>query len=175
MIHLRGHAGGVWTLQCVNLFDDPALDASWTATDVAFMANGIKDFFANSDLRWRLHGGAMGATARVMESVAGSQSDDLPTVPVSPAGLALVAGDASAALTWDAPDLLGVPVITDYETRHRVTGADAWGGWTSTGSILQAAALAMLVNDTEYEVQVRGVSWVGNGDPSQSAYVTPEV
>ena len=94
------------------------------------------------------------------------------TVPGAPTGVAGIAGDSSAALSWAAPASDGGSPITGY----RIT---PYIGATPQTPILTGSANTMynvtgLTNGTAYTFRVAAINAVGTGsDSTPSAAVTP--
>ena len=91
--------------------------------------------------------------------------------PVVPAGpptdVTVVAGDASATVSWSAPSSAGSFPITHYQ----VTSAPAGGMCLTTGL---SCVVSRLANDTSYTFTVRALTGAGWGVPSAaSPAVTP--
>ena len=91
---------------------------------------------------------------------------EAPGVPAAPT----VASDGvtSVTVTWSPPANTGPP-ITDYDYRHRVkTPAGSWTEVTSTAITETIATIASLMENTEYEVQVRATNAEGTSDWSEA-------
>ena len=78
----------------------------------------------------------------------------------------------SLMVTWKAPDNDGRPEITHYDLRYRTsrTGTGGWmdGPQDQTGT---SATIGSLVQDTEYQVQVRASNADGDGPWSETGTV----
>ena len=96
------------------------------------------------------------------------------TVPGPPRNFTIVAGDAKAALTWDAPTTAGT-TITHYQYRHAagasVPTATAWQSTTS--GFVTTAGITGLTNSTAYAFEVRAVNAIGNSTAA-TASGTPQ-
>ena len=92
------------------------------------------------------------------------------SVPGKPDPPTVTAGQGSLGVTWAAPDSDGGSDIIAYDLRHRIPGA----GWTisqdvwATGGGSLSATIINLNPGQEYEVQVRAVNVIGEGDWSFS-------
>ena len=105
---------------------------------------------------------------------------DADTVPGAPRNLAAYAGNASATLTWDAPESPGNTPITKYQYRSGtvMTGDTTltWGAWTDFSGgdgDTRRGDVSGLTNDTTYTFEVQAVNGAGNGPASNQAEVTP--
>ena len=78
-------------------------------------------------------------------------------------------------VSWTAPDVTGMPPITDYDVQYRVqaTPANAWTSHAFTGTGL-TTTLTGLTGGRTYEVQVRAVNDEGRGAWSPSGAGTTE-
>ena len=84
--------------------------------------------------------------------------------------LTVTPGNASLDVAWVAPSAGDQP-ITHYDLQYR---AGTSGDWTLVEDItLTSYTITGLTNDTSYQVQVRAVSEVGDGDWSETATGTP--
>ena len=92
------------------------------------------------------------------------------TVPSAPATPVLAAGNAQLTATWTAPNN-GGSAITEYELQYREVGG-AWSAPMSAGTSTNYTITGLTNGDT-YDVQVRAVNTVGNGNWSTSATETP--
>lgn len=100
----------------------------------------------------------------------------LSTVPGSPTiSSAELEGDTGVLVSWSAPASDGGATITDYEDRHKVSGATEEGDWTSAGADL-SEPISGLVPGTGYTVEVRAKNSVGYSVASASyAFSVPAV
>lgn len=96
-----------------------------------------------------------------------------PTVPGTPSGVTASPGNASASVTWTAPDDGGSP-ITSY-TVTPYTGGTAQPATTVTGNPpATSATVTGLTNSTSYTFTVTATNAVGTGPASSpSNAVTP--
>ena len=102
---------------------------------------------------------------------------EAPGVPVAPTVAS--AGVTSVTVSWAAPVNAGPP-ITDYDYQYRVkTTAGAWTEVTGTPITALSATIASLIENTEYDVQVRATNdegtsgWSGSGNGSTDANAAP--
>ena len=90
------------------------------------------------------------------------------SVPGKPDPPTVTTGTGSLGVTWAAPDDDGGSDITAYDLQYRIAGA----GWTIIQDAWTAGALAATISNLnpghEYEVQVRAVNVIGDGDWSFS-------
>ena len=97
-------------------------------------------------------------------------------VPSKPTGLSASPGDTEVALSWTAPSHVGASAITGYKVRHRTpAGSGVWQSWTATGGTATGYTVASLINNTEYEFQVRAVNTQGDGVESAMVRATPSL
>ena len=90
------------------------------------------------------------------------------TVPGAPRDVAAVPGNASAVVTWDAPESDGGSAITGY----KVTSTPA-GEPVLVGADAREATVAGLTNGTAYTFTVEAINAKGTGAPATSPSVTP--
>ena len=91
---------------------------------------------------------------------------EAPGVPAAPTVVST--GVSSVTVSWTGPVNAG-PTITDYDYQYRVkTTAGAWTKVTNTPITALSATIAQLVENTEYEVQVRAANAEGTSDWSES-------
>ena len=64
IISLAGHSGGIWTLQQLHPEQVAGVDV-WIDSDVTFDKNDVKSEVLSNAFEYRLHGGAIGATAYI--------------------------------------------------------------------------------------------------------------
>ena len=88
--------------------------------------------------------------------------------PSAPSALTVTAGDGQLVVSWQAPADDGA-AIDDYEVEHRREG----GSWERQTSTATTVTITGLDNGTAYEVRVRALNSVGDGDWSDSATGTP--
>ena len=89
-------------------------------------------------------------------------------VPDAPENLSVTQGDGALQLTWTTPENDGGAPIEDYEV-----SVDGGLTFAPTGNTTPNATIAGLINGSTYDVQVRAVSTVGPGDPSDTITITP--
>ena len=77
----------------------------------------------------------------------------------------------SLTVSWMAPDST-VFEIVDYDLQYRAGSAGGFADWVHDGTATQAT-ITGLAEDTEYQVRVRAVSEVGEGDWSATATARP--
>ena len=77
--------------------------------------------------------------------------------PSAPTGLAVVAGDQSATLTWGAPADDGGSPIRSYQYRYQAAGG-TYTSWRTAqgGANATTAEITGLSNGTTYNFEVRG-------------------
>lgn len=80
---------------------------------------------------------------------------EAPDPPEAPTGTSVVAGQTSVVVSW-TPGATESP-ITGWE--YRVDN----GSWTSTGSTGTSVTITGLMPNTQYEIDIRGISDGGNG------------
>ena len=115
-----------------------------------------------------------GGTDTIAVTVAVTDEDEPPLAPAAP-GVAKVRGSVmSLKVSWRAPDNAGRPAIAHYDLRYRTsrTGTGGWmdGPQDQTGT---SAMIENLVENTEYQVQVRAANAEGDGAWSASRSGTP--
>lgn len=101
-----------------------------------------------------------------------------PTAPTAPLAVAVVSGDASATVTWQAPASDGHSEITSY----RVTATPVVTGGKSKQAVPvvvetteTAATLTGLRNGVDYTVVVTATNEFGTSEASESATASPRV
>lgn len=96
-----------------------------------------------------------------------------PTAPSAPSGVAAVAGDGSAQVSWSAPNDGGSPITSYTVTPYQ--GGVAQNPTTVTGTPPAASAtVSGLTNDTSYTFTVTAANAIGASAASaQSNAVTP--
>ena len=103
--------------------------------------------------------GARAKTADQTITVTVTDMDgEAPGAPSTPT--VATASLSSVTVTWAAPENAGPP-ITDYDYRYRVKLPP--GSWTEVTITTLSATITGLVEDTEYEVQVRATNAEGTG------------
>ena len=124
-----------------------------------------------------------GADARVKtadQTITVTVTDVEGEAPGAPAAPTVAsAGVSSVAVSWTVPANAGPPV-TDYDYRHRVkTPTGTWTEVTNTAITALSATITSLMENTEYEVQVRATNaegtsgWSDSGNGSTDANVAP--
>ncbi|WP_459645789.1 fibronectin type III domain-containing protein [Kineococcus sp. NUM-3379] len=132
--------------------------------------------------------GLANGTAYTFEVLARNALGDAPpsgrSVPVTPAAPvtgpgapvpgAVVAGDATATLTWSAPASDGGSPLTGYVARAYEAGSDVPSLSAEVDAAATGATFAGLVNGTAYSFDVLARNAAGSGVPSRrSASVIP--
>ena len=93
--------------------------------------------------------------------------------PEAPAALVVSSASAtSLTVAWIAPANAGPPIV-DYDYRYRATSQGPWIEVTNTTITALSATIAGLVEDTEYEVQVRATNDEGTSGWSDPGTGTP--
>ena len=103
-----------------------------------------------------------------------TDEEEPPRAPAAP-GVAKVRGSVtSLKVSWRAPDNAGRPAIAHYDLRYRAGATGRWrnGPQGETGT---SATIAGLVQNTEYQVQVRAANADGDGAWSAFGRGTPGV
>ena len=106
---------------------------------------------------------------------------DEPTTfaPWTPSITNVTRGDRTLAVVWSAPLVTGGPPITAYDVRYIETTADETmeSNWTVRDNAWRSGDLryviTSLTNATEYDVQMRAVNSVGDGEWSDTETGTP--
>ena len=139
-----------------------------TTTTVTGLTNGTAYTFTVT----ATNGLGTGPASSASEPVVPAAPD---AAPGAPTGVAAAAGDASALVTWTAPDDGGDP-ITGYTVTPWV-GTTAQTSTTVTGSPpATSTTITGLTNGTAYTFTVRATNGIGTGPSSAaSAAVTPAV
>ena len=86
--------------------------------------------------------------------------------PGAPAAPTVTAGVGDLTVTWTAPADVGGSAITGYDVRHKLSSAsDIAANWTVAANIGNdlSHTISSLMNDTQYDVQVRAVNDEGDG------------
>ena len=111
-----------------------------------------------------------GKDARVMtadQTITVTVMDDDTEAPGAPDAPSVSPASAtSLTVTWLAPDNAG-PEITDYDMQYRAGTSAPWSDGSHIGTAL-TAILTGLLEDTEYDVQVRATNAEGTGGWSAS-------
>ena len=97
--------------------------------------------------------------------------NERPDRPAKPTVTATTGVPTSVDVSWTAPGLNGGPEIVGYRVRHRTGG----GVWSESGDLGTGTthAIAGLLADTVYEVQVRALNGELDSDWSESGYGPP--
>ena len=114
--------------------------------------------------------GARVKTADQTITVTVTDRDEAPSVPVEP--FVSSASVTSVTASWIAPANAGPPIV-DYDYRYRATSQGPWTEVTNTTITALSVTIAGLVEDTEYEVQVRATNAEGTSGWSASGTGTP--
>ena len=115
-----------------------------------------------------------GGTDTIAVTVGVTDEDEPPLAPAAP-GVAKVRGSVtSLKVSWRAPDNAGRPAIAHYDLRYRAGETGRWrnGPQGETGT---SATIGNLVENTEYQVQVRAANAEGDGAWSAPGDGTPGV
>ena len=154
---------GAYTGNAVNALttvaqNDDSGGGTWSRVAIA-MTSGNTYYFAIDG-----YGGKTGLTALNWEY---TRAPD-PAVPTAPRNVRGSAGNASAAIYWEAPLNDGARSIT----RYTVTSSPGAKQCTSSGSL--TCTVVGLTNDTDYTFTVTATNAIGTSESSaQSAPVTP--
>ena len=83
-------------------------------------------------------------------------------------------GDGEVTLSWEPPPASPAREVRRYEYRVAVQGA--WGPWIRANVVLGSPELVVsnLVNGVEYSFEVRALSDIGAGKPSNAVAATPQ-
>ena len=108
--------------------------------------------------------GSLSDTVNVTITV--TDVDEPPRRPAAPTVQATSPTELS--VTWQAPDGVGRPAISDYDYRYQEPGATGWTEITDTSITTTSATISGLTANTTYEVQVRANNDEGPGDWSDS-------
>ncbi len=114
--------------------------------------------------------GARALTAEQEFTITVKDVDESPAKPDAPTVAA--AGSGELSVSWSAPGNTG-PAISGYKLRHSTDGS-TWTEVDPDPVPSTSHTLTSLVNDTEYQVQVRASNDEGEGDWSDSATGTPQ-
>ena len=103
-----------------------------------------------------------GGTDTVTVTITVTDVDEPPGQPAAPSVSATAGSTTSLDVTWTAPTNTG-PAIASYDLQYRAgtSGSFTAGPQNVTGT---SAAIASLMADTSYEVQVRATNAEGDGD-----------
>ena len=98
-----------------------------------------------------------GGSDRIAVTITVNDVDEPPPAPDAPT----VTGDGETRVVeWDAPDTTGIPDITGYNVRYRVTGATT--AWSTAGVSVDvadsSATITGLAANTDYDVEVQSVN-----------------
>ena len=64
IISLAGHSGGIWTVQQLHPEQVNGVDV-WIDSDITFDKNDVKSGVFSNSFEYRVHGGAVGASAYI--------------------------------------------------------------------------------------------------------------
>lgn len=98
-----------------------------------------------------------------------------PIAPSTPRDLVVVAGNASAALTWTAPTTDNGSSVTDYLVEFSSNSGTSWSTFSDGVSISTSATVTGLTNATSYSFRVKAVSGAGTSDASNVVTTTPGI
>ena len=85
------------------------------------------------------------------------------STPGTPSGLAVIAGNGQASLSWTAPASTGGSAITDYAIQYNINGGSSWSTFSHTASASPSAVVSGLNNGVTYTFRVTAVNGVGPG------------
>jgi hypothetical protein len=88
--------------------------------------------------------------------------------PGAPTGLAAVAGDGQAWLSWTAPASSGGSAITDYLVQYSADGGENWFALDDGVAPTTSVTVTSLTNGTSYLFRVAAVNAVGTGPWSEA-------
>jgi titin len=98
------------------------------------------------------------------------------TLPGAPTSVVGTYGDASVALTWNAPASNGGASITDYDVQVSSTNGASWISFAHSASADRSITVTGLTNGTSYIFRLAATTSVGTGSYSAaSTAVTPRV
>ena len=143
-------------------------DAAWNSagTDLTATVDGLANGEPNAFEVRALNLVGAGPAARASAVPA--------TVPEAPVGLTATAGDAQAALAWQAPASDGGAGIIDYEYRFAIgPNVPEDGVWRSAGPDL-GETVTGLANGETYAFEVRAVNSLGAGAAAFGAAELPD-
>jgi hypothetical protein len=86
-----------------------------------------------------------------------------PTLPFAPQGVVGVPGDASAGLSWGAPESAGGAPIDDYQIQYRLKGTPGWTTFPDGVSTVRNAYVDGLLNGKTYQFRVAAHNSYGRG------------
>ena len=81
---------------------------------------------------------------------------------------------SSFNLSWTAPTMTGKPAVTGYDVQYKKVGESIWTDFAHTGTTT-TAAITGLTGGTPYSVQVRAVNDEGDGQWSNTSWITDPV
>ena len=112
-----------------------------------------------------------------------SPSNTLPldAVPGSPVNLSVVQNNTTgttfnATISWNAPSNAGqlLNPINRYTIKYRIGDSGDWSTLTSVDSSSFSFDTSLLLPSSNYELQIIAHNSVGDSDPSQISYTTPD-
>ncbi|MGI9513880.1 MAG: fibronectin type III domain-containing protein [Anderseniella sp.] len=84
----------------------------------------------------------------------------------------LTPGNSRLTATWTAPDD-GGSAITEYNLRHSADGGSSWSNIIDVAAQATSHIIADLTNGQSYDVQMRAVNALGDGEWSNSSTASP--
>ncbi|MFZ9651521.1 MAG: fibronectin type III domain-containing protein, partial [Ilumatobacteraceae bacterium] len=98
-----------------------------------------------------------------------------PIAPSTPRDLVVVAGNASAALSWLAPTTDNGSSVTDYLIEFSSNSGSTWSTFNDGVSTSTSATVTGLTNATTYSFRVKASSSAGTSDASNVVSTTPGI
>jgi hypothetical protein len=118
--------------------------------------------------------GATGATGPAGEGGGADSALRALFAPPAPTGVAAIAGDEQATVSWSAPTVLAQTPITDYTVQSSTDSGSTWATFSRAESTATNATVTGLTNGTPVAFRVAGVNGAGTGSYSAaSSSVTP--
>ncbi len=148
----------------------PIGDATWTEGTAAASPTTILDLTNGTTYEFAV-AAVNSAGPGAFSDTASATPQAAATAPATPAAPTATAGDASATVSWTAPDD-GGSAITGYVLQYAVTGTAAWETHPDEGSGTSRSVTG-LTNGTTYDFRVRAVNSVGTSEYSAVETATP--
>ena len=91
-------------------------------------------------------------------------------LPTAPTDLIAIPGNSLVSINFTSPSSNGGSAITNYQ--YTLNGGNTWIDCAPV-TIVSPVIIPSLINDTNYQVNLRAINANGNGESSDSVYVTP--